>query len=199
MDFDIKKKINPAAARTPVATRAAVNEPKAAEPTEKTGKFDYSEYKSSVYNDADQRQLLIGYDEVPTSAYDLLQPRDHVRYMTQDGKFCRGGFVHNVKTTGEPMIFLENNMHSNSAGYAKWPVVIKNIKTMWKKRTVADVKINNLTANTGLEARVEQLEMDLEKATADIRTLIMAISKLNQKIINVATPSMARLQPLGKP
>lgn len=172
INFDIKKKVNP------------IIVPK-------------SEFASTVYTDAEQDKLLIGYDPIPEDAIMLLRPGTHVRYMTTAGEFRRGGFVHNVKTKGKPMVFLETGKDPKIAGYKKWPVAIEDIATMWKKRTLEDVKINEIQQHhrPELENRITALETQLEYAVSEIKKMITAICKLNEKI-QTKQPMVATMRPV---
>lgn len=178
MDFDIKKKNTNV--DVVVGAKQVVTKP---------------EFPSTVYTDQEQDKLLIGYDPIPQDGLMLLRPGTHVRYLTTTGEFRRGGFVHNIKTKGTPMIFLETNKDPKAQGYAKWPVAIEDIQTMWKKRTIEDVKINAVQTNPDYETRIVALETQLEYAVSEIKKMILVITKLSLKIQS-KQPMVATMHPL---
>lgn len=174
MDFDIKKKAVP-------------------EPVKK----DFSEYQATAYTDQEQDKLLIGYDPVPQEALLLLRAGTHVRYMTTAGDFRRGGFVHNIKTKGKPMIFLETGRDPKVQNYAKWPLAIEDISTLWKKRTLEDVTIQQNKSSPELENRILALEGQVEHILSEIKKIIVAVVKLNNKI-SAKQPMMATIRPVNQ-
>lgn len=174
---------------------------KRAEPAEKEKeKPDYSKFTSTPYTEAERAKLLIGYDRVPEEAWTLLLPKTHVRYITQDGKFRRGGFVHNVQTKGKPRIFLETGFDAKAEGYAKWPVTLEDVAEIWKKRSAADVRINEvqnsagadaeqlravIAENAALRAEVDDLNAQVDSLAADQKKLVQLVSKINERVLRM--------------
>lgn len=192
MDFDIKKK---------AAFAGAPELQKKADVASDPQKKDFADFKSTFYTNEEQDKLLIGYDPVPADALLLVRSGTHVRYLTTAGDFRRGGFVHNVKSKGKPMIFLETGKDAAAPGYAKWPVAQEDIAMMWKKRTLEDVKINNVQAaerenprTLELERRVVALETHVEHVVSEIQKLVTAVLRVNEKI-QVNQPMVATMRP----
>jgi len=185
MNFNLANKVGGA--------RADEQNARAAEPQEKE-KVDDS-YLPTHYTDAEQDKLLTGYDLVPEAGWPLLRPKTHVRYETKRGEFRRGGFVHNVKVKGKPMIFLETGFDPKAAGYRKWPVTLEDVEKFWKKRTLEDVQIAEAQVGTSpeLQLRVEVLEqsvrgqeVQIAKLQEENKKLLRILSKLNDKIVRIA-------------
>lgn len=152
-------------------------------------KEEVPEYQSTFYNDAEQEKLLLGYDVVSEDAWKLIRPKTHIRYLTKAGDFRRGGFVHNVKLTGKPMIFIETSFDRARPGYAKWPVALEDVATIWAKRTREDVKIEE--NGRAISERVDEIEatnvdlkLQIAKLQEDVKKLIGVIGKLNDKIVS---------------
>ena len=145
-------------------------------------------YESTLYNQEEIKTMLLGYDVLPPEMYELLKPGNHIRYKTKDGKFRRGGYVHNVKVNGDKVIFLETSKNSKDSNYKKWPVYFANLDTVWKKRTIEDAMINTVKVNNNenderildLEARVQLLETNLEKLKQTCFLLVNKIKKTNK-------------------
>lgn len=160
---------------------------------EKEKEKEVPQYQSTHYTDEEREKLLIGYVEVPEEAWMLLRPHTHIRYLTKEGLFRRGGFIHNVKTKGKPQIFIETGLVAGAPGYAKWPVTLEDVETLWKKRTVEDVQIASAD-----DSRVSNLEALVEKQSREIKKIIEIMSKLNEKIVKLtrgdASPKVA-IQP----
>lgn len=142
---------------------------------------DYSKYPKTSYTTEEQQKLLIGYDPVPRDAWTLLQPKTHIRYVTKSGEFRRGGFIHNVKTAGKEMIFIENSLN-HGPGYAKWPAAIEDISEIWKKRTVEDVKISEMG-----DSRVENLELEFSAFMVEHKKLLTLVRILSDRITQLQT------------
>ncbi len=158
-------------------------------------------YKSTTYDAGEKNQMLMGYDEVTRDAWQLLRPKDHIRYYVKsrdpskpgDDGFRRGGFVHNVLMKGKPCIFVETGS-KDSPGYAKWPVYFEDLQSVWRKRTIEDAKI--ATAATAMvaataprvadaEMRVEILEQRIDAMECEQKKILQAISRLTEKYIRM--------------
>lgn len=158
--------------------------------TKETDAGPVEAYLPTVYTDEEQERLLIGYEPVPEAGWTLLRPKTHMRYETQRGDFRRGGFVHNVKLKGKPMIFLETGFDAKAPGYRKWPVALEDLARVWKKRTIEDVQIAEATVNPDVQHRVEIFEqrlhaqdMQIQTIQDEIKKILHIISKLNDKIV----------------
>jgi hypothetical protein len=180
MDFNIKKRA-----------------PEKAEQVEKVEPVEQKKYEATLYTQDEQDKLLIGYDSVSDDAWPLLRAGTHIRYITKDGKFRRGGFVHNVaKVKGKQFIFVETlRGGEKTPGYAKFPVAIEDISVLYKKRTVEDVRINE-NNTTEIENRIIALETNLEHAVSEIKKLIAIVAKLNEKIVR--QPMVARMPQINE-
>lgn len=180
MDFDLSKK----GGAKPNVEKNNTKEEIKQEKSEAAEK-EYTKYKKTVYTTSDQERLLIGYDVVPPDAWLCLTPRTHIRYVTTNGEFRRGGFIHSVKAHNGAIIFVENGLDSRQPGYVKWPVAINKVETIWRKRTVEDVKLADAinTDTTNLENRIDRLETELDRTQVEMKKLIQVISRLNDKIV----------------
>ena len=166
--------------------------------TNKTGadeKRDYSQFEPSFYNQDEREKMLMGYDAVPREAFELLKPGTHIRYLTTKGEFRRGGFVHNVKTKGDKMIFVETSRKPTDPKYAKWPVAFDSIDTLWKKRTLEDVRINEVSKHSDFEDRLHNVELSVEQVSNELKRLIQTVAKLTMKLQPQPQSMAATLRP----
>jgi hypothetical protein len=165
-------------------------------------------YLPTHYTDEEQEKLLTGYDLVPEAAWMLLRPKTHVRYETKRGDFRRGGFVHNVKVKGKPMIFLETGFDPKVPGYRKWPVTLEDVEKLWKKRTLEDVKIAEAQSSSAspelmhridvLEQSQRSLDIQVTQLQDENKKLLRILGKLNDKIVKIArggSPGTSPAQP----
>jgi hypothetical protein len=201
MNYQLKDRFKTSTPTQPPIITSGIVKPDTPK-TEDKPKWDYSQYESSSYTDNEQEKMLLGYDSVPQEAWELLKPGTHIRYKTIEGNFRRGGFVHNVKSKGTKMIFLETNRKQGTPGYAKWPVAFDSIDTLWKKRSLEDVRINESRTDVGprqleMESRLVMLEQHVDRLSEDLKKLIKTIGVLAEKIGRTSTPMVGRLSPVN--
>lgn len=203
MNFDIKKKTNFVNKSTkPLNSKQAVSQSKSSSSTvqrapvvkdsedDNDDKVDKNviEYASTVLNADDIEKLLVGYDMVPREGWLLMPSGISIRYTTNDGDFRRGGYIHNILQPKPPrpgMIFLENYKDKNAPGYKKWPIVINNIKTIWKQRTLEDVS-HKLSSNN-LHNVADSLQSQINGIKEDIKKLTLAIKRVYDKLHEISS------------
>lgn len=165
MDFDIKKKTN--------FKRINVQKSTQNTPTNKSAADVKPSYASTVYTPEDQEKLLIGYELVPRESWLHIPSGVSIRYMLNDGKFRRGGYVHNIlqpKSTHPGTIFVETNKSSSAPGYHKWPIVIDNIKYIWKQRTHDDIIVDNKIGSVNND--IDSLQQQINAMREDNKKLM---------------------------
>lgn len=178
MDFDIKKRA------------------KNLETLKKTPKkkFDYSGFSKSAYTDVEKEKMLIGYDKIPPEQWSQILPGTHIRYITKAGEFRRGGFVHNVKLKGKPMIFVESGRPGHEE-HAKWPVAFEDIGELWKKRSAPIKEADRPTLGNWDEERIIQMEIQIENLSVELRKITQAVAKVYQ-VMKSRSPMVAQMSPM---
>lgn len=89
-----------------------------------------------------QKQLE-GYIVVPREFWGRISRGDHIRYIRNGGKFCRGSFVKCVwERNGKRFFQLETSIGGSESdpGYVTFPVAFEDISTVYRKvRTNNDI------------------------------------------------------------
>lgn len=146
-------------------------------------KYDYSKFKKSAYTADQIEKLLDGYDEVPAEARYSIPKGSHIRYQLVSDEFRPGGYVQNAyQLKGKPTLHLENSKDPKDAKYAKWPVVLEDVKVMWKKRTSEDARVQEVRAHSTQMAaesfeRNQQIEMRLAALEAKLEKIIQFLGR----------------------
>lgn len=81
---------------------------------------------------------ISGYALIPREKFSLILPKDHIRYIGNDGHFRMGGFVWVTKTDNNDrkywLIGQKQNWSSVKNGKSvKFPLYWDSIKYLWKK------------------------------------------------------------------
>lgn len=147
-------------------------------------KLEKIEYDPTIYTEDEKNKLLIGYDLVVNDNWGLLKEGDHVRYELTDGKFRRGGFIHNkVNIKGKPSLFIETARSPNSPGYVKFPVVLENVGKIWKKRTAESIAAEVTETSIAMtDENLARLEARMNKFESDLHKVVLALTKLSEKV-----------------
>lgn len=159
-------------------------------------KFDYSKFKKTEYSEAEIEKLLEGYDEVPEGARYSVPKGSHVRYLLVSGDFRRGGYVQNAyQLKGKPTLHLETKKDPKEPGYSKWPLVLEDVKVLWKKRTSEDARVQEVREHTNQSLSVafdqsQQLEMRMTKLEENVQKILMFLGrKFGNKPPTAASPA----------
>lgn len=134
--------------------------------------------RTKKYTSDDIYKLLKGYTLVPRAQWQDIPVHSHVRYIKNDGKFARGGFVisHWFDKNKNPMTQLANGFNSGKKGYHTWPVAHLSVREIHKKD----------------DGRA------FTKGDADIKQELNVIKEHANKMIDTINNNNARIKDLEK-
>lgn len=123
-------------------------------------------HNTGKYSKSDIDKLLQGYIILPKQMWTSMERGTHVRYMRNDGRFVRGGFVNSyVSQNGRDMLTLANGFNASEKGYSIWTVALDGVREIYiKKDKIPTKKASTLTAaKTDEIAALKKSIVDMQK------------------------------------
>ena len=96
--------------------------------------------------EAEQREKLVGYANIPKDKWIFLVHGNHIRYITTDGEFNSGGFIASNSITDAEKgrrIKLKNSLFKTNPGYTEYLVSYSDIEFLYCKLTAAELTLQD--------------------------------------------------------
>ena len=134
-------------------------------------------YKSKEYSEAQQRELLANYVFVDPALWDGIKAGDHIRYVTSEGVFRRGGIV----ATGHfqnPKAAEKRDLMKVSAGYGpSWMVPWDTSQELYVAPCVT-----LLTLQGGIEGNITIMDGNMQKLAQAVQKLQATVQELQKQL-----------------
>jgi hypothetical protein len=132
---------------------------------------------SGKYSKADMKKLLVGYVALPKTLWTALERGSHVRYIRNDGRFVRGGFVTLYSSqNGRDMLTLANGFNATAKGYSVWTVALDGVKTLYTKKD----RVPKKGAFSMIGSKNDEI-VALKKMISDLQTRLSALESKSIK------------------
>lgn len=96
--------------------------------------------------EAEQREKLVGYANIPKDKWIFLVHGNHIRYITTDGEFNSGGFIASNSITDAEKgrrLKLKNSLFKTNPGYNEYLVNYSDIEFLYCKLTAAELTLQD--------------------------------------------------------
>ena len=96
--------------------------------------------------EAEQREKLVGYANIPKDKWIFLVHGNHIRYITTDGEFNSGGFIASNSITDAEKgrrIKLKNSLFKTNPGYTEYLVSYSDIEFLYCKLTATELTLQD--------------------------------------------------------
>ena len=96
--------------------------------------------------EAEQREKLVGYANIPKDKWIFLVHGNHIRYITTDGEFNSGGFIASNSINDAEKgrrLKLKNSLFKTNPGYNEYLVNYSDIEFLYCKLTAAELTLQD--------------------------------------------------------
>jgi hypothetical protein len=131
-------------------------------------------FKSKKYDKTEIDTLLREYVLLPQKSWKSLDRGIHIRYIRNDGRFVRGGFVTGYSSqNGRNLLTLANGFNAAVKGYSAWTIALDSIKYLYIKKD----KLNMVSTHDNIASKSGNEIENLKKTVYDMQLQLAALKK----------------------
>lgn len=155
------------------------------------------ELSNKMENTIDTEALLIGYTEVPREQWVSIPYKSHIRYLRNDGKMVKGGYVVSliniIDKNGKNTIKIDIVSNMNQPNALNWSIYGTSIDKIWKQNTTGNkdnIELQNLQTKltkamdiiSELKEKNSLIIEEIQRIKNENNRIIQMVIKLNNKI-----------------